>query len=76
MPALHIRDVPESVIAALKAHARSRGVSMQHELRLVLANAAEAAPEPTPVEPLNLITARSTGECSWSRDDIYGDDGR
>lgn len=76
VPALHVRDVPEPVIAALKARARRRGVSMQHELRLVLQEAADAVSGPDPVGPLDLVTASSNGASSWSREDMYGDDGR
>lgn len=76
MPALHVRDVPEPVIVALKARAKRHGVSMQHELRRVLAEAAEATSTATPVEPLNLVTASSNGTSTWNRDDMYGDDGR
>ena len=32
MPALHIRNVPEPVLAALRERAARRGVSMQQEL--------------------------------------------
>lgn len=51
-------------------------MSMQHELRLVLQEAADAVSGPDPVGPLDLVTASSNGASSWSREDMYGDDGR
>lgn len=49
---------------------------MQQELRLVLSDAAEAASDPEPRAPLDLVTATSNGVSTWGRDDIYGNDGR
>ncbi len=40
MPALHIRDVPTSVVAALKERARSSGRSLNAELVALLAEGA------------------------------------
>lgn len=76
MPALHIRDVPETTIAAIKARAVRHGRSMQQELRLLLDAAADQASSPYEVEPLKLKIGRSGGRSSWGREEIYGDDGR
>lgn len=76
MPALHIRDVPETTIAALKERAARHGRSMQQELRLLLLEAAEQPLPASEVPPLDLTLAHSGGSSTWSREEIYGDDGR
>jgi plasmid stability protein len=76
MAALHIRDVPEPVVAALRERADRRGHSMQQELRQILETAAS---EPVPAEqpfPVRLVTVRTSGRSSWRREEIYGDEGR
>lgn len=76
MPALHIRDVPDETVAALKERAVRHGVSMQRELRRVL---EEAAAEPVAVGdvlPLDLVAGTSAGGSTWGRDEIYDDDAR
>lgn len=76
LPAVHVRDVPEPTLAALRERAARRGRSMQEELREIL---QRAAAEPVPsadVEPVELITVRTSGESGWRREEIYGDDGR
>lgn len=73
MRAIHIRNVPEPVVAAIKARAARHGRSVQQELREILAAAAisdEAA------EPLQLSTVCTSGDQAWRREDIYGDRGR
>ena len=76
MPALHVRDVPESVVAAIRERAVRHGRSMQQEIRQILANAAaEPAPAVTP-EPVRLVTVRTSGTSRWSREEIYGEAGR
>lgn len=76
MPAIHIRDVPESTLAALRERAERHGRSMQQELRTILEAAAqEPAPGETPA-PLELITTRTSAAGTWSREEIYGDEGR
>lgn len=76
MPALHVRDVPESVMAALRERAQRHGVSMQDEIRRILARVAAEPRVGEPVTPLQLITVRAGGTATWSREEIYGDDGR
>lgn len=76
MPALHVRDVPESVLAALKERASRHGHSVQQEVRGILAAAAAERPPARQVEPLRLHTV-STGQTgTWTREEMYGDDGR
>lgn len=76
MPALHVRDVPESVVAAIRERAARHGHSVQQEVRQILAKAAaEPVPRATP-EPMRLITVRTGVTSGWSREEIYGDAGR
>ncbi len=76
MPALHIRDVPEETVAALKRRAARHGHSVQQELREVLAKAAaEPVTGPRP-RPLELTTVETGVRRSFERADFYGDDER
>lgn len=76
MPALHVRDVPESVLAALRERAARHGQSMQKEIRQVLAAAAAQPPSGEPVEPVQLRTVRTASPTTWRREEMYGDEGR
>lgn len=76
MPAIHVRDVPEPVVIALRERASSRGRSMQEEIRQILQEAATAPTPRSAPEPLRLTTVRTAGTSTWSREEIYGDDGR
>lgn len=76
MPALHIRDVPEPTVAAIKERAARRGHSVQRELREAL---ERLAVEPLPSRrrrPLQLTTVTTGNTGTWDREEIYGDDGR
>jgi plasmid stability protein len=76
MAAVHIRDVPESVVSALRERADRHGHSMQQELRQILAAAAAEEPEVQQQPPLRLITAKFSSTSTWRREDLYGDEGR
>ncbi len=77
MVAFNVRNVPEPVAAALRERASRHGHSMQQELLLILeAAASEPVTDVTAPPPIQLKTARSSGSSSWSREEIYGDDGR
>lgn len=76
MPALHIRDVPEETVAAIKRRAARHGRSVQQELRDVL---DKVAAEPlTGARPrrLDLTTVETGRSGSFERADLYGDDER
>ncbi|MGL5817572.1 MAG: FitA-like ribbon-helix-helix domain-containing protein [Phycicoccus sp.] len=76
MAALHVRDVPESLVTALRERAARHGRSMQQEIKQILEAAASApAPHEAP-EPVRLTTVRTAVASSWSRVEIYGDAGR
>lgn len=74
--ALHVRNVPEKVVAALRERAARHGHSMQQELRQILEAAAAEAPPREDPEPIHLITVRTASDSTWRREDIYDDAGR
>lgn len=77
MPAIQIRDVPPEVIAALKRRAARHERSLEGELRYILAALAKEEPTRLPVPPLRLKLAEGApSDNTWSREAIYGDDGR
>lgn len=78
MPAVHVRDLDDAVIAGLKARARQNRRSLQGELKTIL----EAAAQPGGSggtrrrRRLRLRTVRVGRPAVFSREVIYGDDGR
>ena len=76
MTSIHIRDVTPGTLRALKRLARSHHRSLQGELRAILERAAGMAPPNDDARTLNLVTVRTGLTTSWSRDEIYGSDGR
>jgi len=76
MTALHVRNLPESVVTALRERAARHGQSMQQEIRQILEAAAEASPPREPLEPVRLTTVRTAVTSTWDREGIYGDGGR
>jgi plasmid stability protein len=76
VPAIHIRNVPESMLSALRERAEAHGRSMQQEVLAILdAATAEPIPRQAP-PPIQLITTRTSSDTTWRREDIYDDDGR
>ncbi len=76
MTALHIRNLPESVVTALRERAARHGQSMQQEIRQILQAAATASPPRQALEPVRLTTVRTAVTSTWDREEIYGDAGR
>ena len=76
MPAIHIRDVPEEVIDALKRRAAGHHRSLQMELRHILDAIAREEPEPKILPPIELELSKAKPKGTWGRDEIYDDDGR
>ena len=76
MPAVHVRDLPADVVAALKRRAAHSHRSLQKELRLILVEAAKLAPPAEPLPPLDLTMSDAPDGGDWSREAIYGRDGR
>lgn len=75
VPALHIRDVPEETVAAIKRRAALRGHSVQRELRELLERAA-AEPLGEVPRALGLRTVATGRTEAFDRADLYGDDER
>ena len=76
MSALHIRNVPEPVAAALRERARRHGHSVQQEVLQILAAAAVAPLTREELPPLRIRTVETKQASTWSRDEIYGDEAR
>lgn len=76
MPALHIRDIPEEVIEALKRRAAENDRSLQKELRHILISLVRESPPLEPLPPLKLNLSSANTDTDWSRGEIYEDDGR
>lgn len=77
MKSIHIRDVDEGTLAALKRLARSHRRSLQAELQVILERAARTAPpEDRSTEPTWLIVNTGRRDARWSRGEIYDDRGR
>ena len=76
MPAIHIRDVPEDVLAALKRRAIRHDRTLQKELRNILGSIAAEEKPPGPLPPVKLETSSVAGDTTWPREELYGDDGR
>lgn len=68
-----IADIDE-LAGALSERARRHGLTLEQELRTI----AEAAtqPESAPLPPISLHMVRVGATSTWSREEIYGDDGR
>lgn len=78
MPALHVRNVDDAVVAALKKRARDHGRSLEAELRSILFAAAfgdDIVREGRPRQ-LELTTVDVQHDGTYGREEIYEDDGR
>jgi plasmid stability protein len=76
MAAVQIRDVSPEVIAALKRRAARHERSLEGELRYILAAIAREEPPSPPLPPIELKLSQASPATHWSREEIYGDDGR
>ncbi|TVP79242.1 MAG: hypothetical protein EA353_06565 [Puniceicoccaceae bacterium] len=80
MKSIHIRQVDDEVLDALKRRARRHRRSLQKEIESLLVDAAQMLPPEAdePSSPLESIRTVSTGQpdMTWSRESLYGDDGR
>ena len=76
MPAIHVRDVPEDVLNALKRRAKRHERSLQKELRHLLSTIAREEPPGEPLPPIELKLSSVSPTTSWQREEIYGNDGR
>ena len=76
MAAVHIRDLPDDVVDALKRRAATNDRSLQKELRHILCGVAREAPPAEVLPPLKLKLSTARTRRPWTREHIYGDDGR
>lgn len=76
VPALHIRDVPEDTVAALKRRAALHGCSVQQELRDILERAAAEPVHAVLPRRLELRTVTTGCEEAFDRSTFYGEDER
>ncbi|KHL16447.1 UNVERIFIED_CONTAM: hypothetical protein LK11_16130 [Mumia flava] len=76
MPALHIRDVPDETVAAIKRRAARHGHSVQQELRDVLERAAAEPVTGARPRRLRLRTVDTGATGPFERADLYDDDER
>jgi len=75
MKSIHIRDVPDETVEALKRLARMHRRSLQGELKHLLERSAAFA-EPPKRQRFTLNRVSVGGEGKWSREEIYEDEGR
>ncbi len=70
-----VMDETEGLVRTLRERAKRHGHSLQQELHAIL-ELAENAPGPAPLPPIRLATVRTAGTSTWSREEVYGDEGR
>ena len=70
-----VMDETEGLLTTLRERAKRHGRSLEQELRTLL-DAAAQVPAPAPLPPIRLTTVRTAGGSTWSREEIYGDEGR
>jgi len=81
MKSIHIRNIDEGILFNLKRRAQRHRRSLQKEVEAVLADAAAMIPA-ADQDRSSLARMRinhvATGkrDADWSREEIYGDDGR
>jgi hypothetical protein len=63
------------LVAALRERARRRGVTLEQQLDALLRAAGESE-HSQPRPPIQLTTVRTSEDSTWSRSEIYGDEGR
>jgi antitoxin (DNA-binding transcriptional repressor) of toxin-antitoxin stability system len=70
-----VMEETEGLLRVLRARAKRHGRSLEQELRAIL-DAAKDAPDAAQLPPIRLTTVRTAGSSTWSREEIYGDEGR
>ena len=76
MSSIHIRDINEQTLSSLKRLAKRHHRSLQGELHYILEKFSEFDREDYMEEELNIITVSTHLNTNWSREEIYGSDGR
>jgi hypothetical protein len=70
-----VMDETEGLVRILQERAKRHGHSLQQELRTIV-ELADKASGAAPLPPIRLTTVRTAGTSTWSREEIYGDEGR
>jgi antitoxin (DNA-binding transcriptional repressor) of toxin-antitoxin stability system len=70
-----ILDETEGLVTALRERARRHGLSLRQEVLAIL-DAAEGDTRPASLPPIRLATVHTTANSTWSREEIYADEGR
>lgn len=78
MPAIHVRDVDDAVVAALKERAARNHRSLQGEIRVILEEVVRGTSRTARAgkQGLRIKTVRIGSPVKYSRDIIYEDDTR
>ena len=80
MRSIHIRNLDDATLEGLKRRARRHRRSLQKEVETVLSDAARMIPldgSPDAARTLHLNrVATGNVRSDWTRETIYGDDGR
>jgi plasmid stability protein len=77
MAALHVRNLDDAVIEALKRRAALKRRSLQGEVKTILEDAAFGVRKPREkAAPLVLKKVRVGAPGTYSREEMYDDDGR
>jgi antitoxin (DNA-binding transcriptional repressor) of toxin-antitoxin stability system len=70
-----VMDETAGLLRILRERAKRHGRSLEQELRAIL-DTAHNSPDPAPRPPIRLTTVRTAGSSTWSREEIYGAEGR
>jgi plasmid stability protein len=78
MPALHVRNVDDAVVEALKKRARRNNRSLQGELHEILERAAREPGSRAPGSRprVTIKTVDVPGDSTYGREEIYDEEGR
>jgi plasmid stability protein len=80
MKSIHIRQIDDDILDALKRRARRHRRSLQKEIESLLADASRMTPpdDTEPATPLDSLHSVATGRraMTWSRESYYDEDGR
>lgn len=66
----------DELVRVLRERARRHGRSLEQEFRAILAAAQGERSGPPPLPPIQLTTVRTSTSSTWSREELYGDEGR
>jgi antitoxin (DNA-binding transcriptional repressor) of toxin-antitoxin stability system len=69
-------DETEGLVTALRERARRHGLSLRQEVLAILEVAEDSTRSAAPLPPIRLTTVRTTASSTWSRGEIYADEGR